>query len=146
MDDIQAMQRLVAPYIKDGTILKREDDEVATNLRSYTVAKVDGAIVGYLALHIHTHDLAEIRSFVVAKPYRSQGIGKKLVHLAKEEAKALGIKRVLTLTYENLKQFFHKEGFKEVQKQQIPQQKIWADCIKCIHFPSSCSEYALIYE
>jgi amino-acid N-acetyltransferase len=144
--DIEQMQRLVAPYVTIGTILKREDDEVATNIRSYIVAKNGDELVGYLALHIHTKELAEIRSFIVKECYRHQGIGKALVHEAKAEASRLGIAKILTLTYENLKSFFHEEGFVDVQKQDIPQQKIWADCIKCIHFPTSCSEYALIYE
>ncbi len=144
--DIEAMQEMVAEYVADGTILKREDDEVATNIRSYIVAKEGEKLIGYLALHIHTKDLAEIRSFIVDKDYRNKGIGTVLVHEAKAEAKALGVRRILTLTYENLKGFFHKEAFHEVNKAEIPQQKIWADCIKCIHFPTSCSEFALIYE
>jgi len=146
LQDIDDMQNLVASFVADGTILKREDDEVATNIRSYIAAKEGGKVIGYLALHIHTTSLAEIRSFIVAKKYRGQGIGKRLVHEAKQEAKTLGISRILTLTYANLLEFFVAEGFKGVDKQQIPQQKIWADCIKCIHFPTSCSEYALIYE
>lgn len=144
--DIDKMQEMVASYVKDGTILKREDDEVATNIRSYIIAKEGSRLIGYLALHIHTKDLAEVRSFIVEESYRHQGIGKALINEAKKEADKLGIKRVLTLTYENLKSFFKQAGFKDVDKQEIPQQKIWADCIKCIHFPTSCSEYALIYE
>ena len=146
LHDIDAMQQMVAPFVKDGTILKREDDEVATNIRSYITAKSGGEVIGYLALHIHTTTLAEIRSFIVAKQYRGQGIGKQLVHEAKKEARTLGISRILTLTYANLLEFFHAHGFVGVDKQEIPQQKIWADCIKCIHFPSACNEYALIYE
>ena len=146
LKDIEKMQEMVASYVQDGTILKRDDDEVATNIRSYIVAKEGDEIIGYLALHIHTKDLAEIRSFIVTQEYRHKGIGTALVTQAKKEAKRLGIERILTLTYANLKSFFHKEGFVEVDKQEIPQQKIWADCIKCIHFPTSCSEYALIYE
>ena len=144
--DIDKMQQMVAPYIVDGTILKREDDEVATNIRSYIVAKEGDQLIGYLALHIHTKDLAEIRSFIVDAPFRHKGIGTALVKEAKEEAKRLGIARILVLTYQNLIAFFHNEGFKDVEKREIPQQKIWADCIKCIHFPTSCSEFALIYE
>lgn len=146
LDDISKMQEMVVPYVKDGTILRREDDEVATNIRSYILARDEEEVIGYLALHIHTFDLAEIRSFIVKKEFRHRGIGKALVNEAKKEAQNLRVKRILTLTYENLKSFFHEEGFKDVQKQDIPQQKIWADCIKCIHFPTSCSEFALIYE
>ncbi len=146
LGDIETMQQMVAAFVADGTILQRDNDEVATNIRSYIAAKKGDKIIGYLALHIHTTSLAEIRSFIVAEEYRGQGIGGALVNAAKKEASALGVTRILTLTYHNLLEFFYGHGFHEVNKQEIPQQKIWADCIKCIHFPSSCSEYALIYE
>jgi len=49
---------------------------------------------------------------------------------------------VLVLTY--LPEFFKKIGFVEIAKESIPEHKIWADCIKCIHFPV-CNEVSLIY-
>jgi len=38
---------------------------VATNIRSYVLAKDNGKLVGYTALHIHSKRLAEIRSLIV---------------------------------------------------------------------------------
>ncbi|HHD83733.1 MAG TPA: GNAT family N-acetyltransferase, partial [Campylobacteraceae bacterium] len=32
----------------------------------------------------------------------------------------------------------------EIPKEALPEQKIWADCVKCKHFPI-CDEVALIY-
>jgi len=144
LDDIPAMQALVADKIKDGTILERSEDEVATNIRSYVLAKDDGKLVGYAALHIHSLRLAEIRSLIVDESYRGQGIGQRIVAFTLEEAKALGVKEdVLVLTY--LPAFFEKLGFQEINKEVIPEHKIWADCIKCIHFPV-CNEVALVYK
>lgn len=141
--DIAAMQKLVKPEVESGVILPRSDDEIATNIRSYTLATKDDEIIAYSALHIHTPALAEVRSLIVSSNSRGLGIGRKIVEKLLEEAKFYGIQRVFTLTYQKV--FFEKLGFIEISKTELPQQKIWADCIKCKHFPV-CNEIALIYD
>ena len=141
LEDIPFMQDIVKQEVLSGLILHRSDDEVATNIRSYTLAKLDDTILGYAALHIHTKELSEVRSLVVAKKYRGKKIGANLVNELLNEARDLRLKRVLTLTYEQ--KFFENLNFKEVPKESLPEQKIWADCIKCKHFPI-CNEVSLI--
>jgi amino-acid N-acetyltransferase len=144
LSDIPEMQELVVSEVKDGIILNRTEDEVATNIRSYVLAKENGRLVGYTALHIHSKRLAEIRSLIVDAEYRGQNVGKRMVEFTLEEAKFLGVEEdVLVLTY--LPQFFEKLNFVEINKEVIPEHKIWADCIKCIHFPI-CNEVALVYK
>ena len=142
--DIAKMQEMVKEEVKDGIILERNEDEVATNIRSYVLAKEDGVLLGYAALHIHSARLAEIRSLIVADGHRGKNIGKKLVLFALNEAKKLGVEEeVLVLTY--LPDFFKKINFVEIAKESIPEHKIWTDCIKCIHFPV-CNEVSLVYK
>ena len=144
LSDIPVMRALVSSEVKEGIILDRSEDEVATNIRSYVLAKEDGKLVGYTALHIHSKRLAEIRSLIVDEAYRGKKIGQRMVEFTLEEAKALGVEEdVLVLTY--LPDFFQKLGFQEINKEVIPEHKIWADCIKCIHFPV-CNEIALVYK
>jgi len=141
--DIPQMRNLVKNEIKEGVILDRSEDEVATNIRSYVLAKDEDKIIGYAALHIHSPRLAEIRSLIVDSDFRGHGIGQKIVNYTLQEAKSLQVQEdVLVLTY--LPEFFKKLGFKEIEKENIPEHKIWADCIKCIHFPI-CNEVALVY-
>ncbi len=140
--DIKKMQELVLPEVASGVILERSSDEMANAIRSYTVAKdKSGLIVGFCALHIHTIKLAEIRSLIVKGEYRNQNIGAKIVESALNEAKSLKVEEILVLTY--AKGFFDKLGFSEISKEQIPDSKIWVDCIRCKHFPI-CEEIALI--
>lgn len=138
---VEQMQSLVDPYVTDGTILKRSADEIATNIRSYTLAFDDEMLIGFSALHIHTTKLAEIRSLIVHADYRDQGVGKALVSEGLKEGEKLGLKEVLVLTFKQA--FFEKLGFVEIPKESLPEHKIWADCIKCIHFPL-CNEVSLI--
>ena len=141
LSDIENMQKLVIPEVEAGIILARSSDEIATNIRSYILAKEDGDIVGFCALHIHTPSLAEIRSLVVKDGKRGLGIGQSLISKAIDEAKLLGLQKVLSLTYKQ--SFFEKLGFIEIPKESLPEHKIWADCIKCKHFPV-CNEVSLI--
>jgi amino-acid N-acetyltransferase len=144
LSDIPAMQSLVVSEVKDGIILDRTEDEVATNIRSYVLAKDGDKLVGYTALHVHSRRLAEIRSLIVDEAYRGQRVGQRMVQFTLDEAKHIGVEEdVLVLTY--LPQFFLKLNFKEIDKEVIPEHKIWADCIKCIHFPI-CNEVALVYK
>ena len=144
LDDIPAMQALVVSEVKEGVILNRSEDEVATNIRSYVLAKEGERIVGYTALHIHSRRVAEIRSLIVDEAYRGKRVGQRMVEFTLNEAKTLCVtEEVLVLTY--LPQFFEKLGFVEIAKESIPEHKIWADCIKCIHFPV-CNEIALVYK
>ena len=143
ISDIPSMQKLVIKEVKEGIILQRTVDEVATNIRSYIVAKDSNVLIGYTALHIHSPRLAEIRSLIVDDRYRGQNIGKKIVKFALNEAREIGVQEeVLVLTY--LPDFFRKLGFIEIPKESIPEHKIRADCIKCIHFPI-CNEVSLVY-
>ena len=141
LSDIQNMQELVLPEVESGIILTRTNDEIATNIRSYTLAFNGDELVGFCALHIHAPSLAEIRSLIVKEGFRGHKIGESLVNGCLEEARDLGLEKVLSLTYKQ--SFFERLGFLEIPKESLPEHKIWADCIKCKHFPI-CNEVSLI--
>jgi len=143
LTDIPRMQEIVKREVQEGIILPRSDDELATNIRSYTIATDDesGELLGYVALHIHSMRLAEIRSLIVKEGHRHRKIGSRLVNEAVEEGRRLKVKEVLALTY--MGSFFERLGFTEIPKETIPEHKIWADCIKCKYFPV-CNEISLI--
>jgi len=141
LKDIEQMQHLVMPEVQSGIILYRSDDEIAQNIRSYVIARDGKRIVGFCALHIYSKKLAEIRSIIIDKEYRGRGIGKNLVNFLIKEGRNLYVESIFALTYE--REFFQKIGFNEIDKDKLPEQKIWADCIKCKHFPI-CNEIAFI--
>lgn len=141
MKEIDDMQNLVAEDVQNGNILERSASEMATTIRSYTVAYQNNKIIGFVALHIHTTDLCEIRSLVVKRDFRNHGIGAELIKRAIKEAIHYGLKTILVLTYRQ--KLFENFGFSIISKESIPETKIWLDCIKCKHFPI-CDEIALI--
>jgi amino-acid N-acetyltransferase len=141
LKDVVQMQELVKSEVETGTILYRSDDDVSTNIRSYTIAICNEKTIGYAALHIHSKHLAEVRSLIVDNSFRGKGVGKEIVKQLLNEAKSLDVKEVFTLTYQA--SFFEKLGFKQINKELLPSHKIWADCINCKHFPI-CDEISLI--
>jgi len=139
--DIGDMQRLVIKDVENGNILNRDKNEMASTIRSYICLKVDDKTIGFVALHIYTTSLAEIRSLIVHNNYRRKGFARLLINKIIDEAKDLGLKRLLVLTYQ--KELFLSLSFVEIAKETIPETKIWADCIKCKHFPV-CDEIYLL--
>ena len=143
VDDIINMQELVYDEVENGNILIRSEAEMATTIRSYKVVYDNNKLIGFVALHIHTSSLAEIRSLVVSSSKRGKGIGSGLIKHCIKEAKELKLKKLLVLTYQQ--KLFEKFEFNVIQKETLPDTKIWADCIKCKHFPI-CDEIALTLE
>lgn len=122
-------------------MLARALSEIYENLRDFTVCEDDGVIIGCGALHIIWCDLAELKSLAVAPERTGTGIGKTIVEVCLDEARALGIPRVFALTYKP--EFFEKCGFRRVSKDTLPQ-KIWSECVRCPKFPD-CDEVAVMY-
>lgn len=167
LEDIPMMRKIVYPEVESGVILERSVEVMANMIRSYRVAWEEESVLqnreqtqtklqlesknfneiqkpimlGFCALHIHSLELAEIRSLIVAPNVRKLGVGSALILDCEYEGRMLGIKEVLVLTYQRA--LFEKLGFSEISKENIPNQKIWADCILCKHFPM-CEEIALI--
>lgn len=141
--DIKNMQELVKEEVESGKILLRTADEMANTIRSYTVVQVDEKMAGFVATHIHSARLSEVRSLIVSKEFRGLKLGKRLVEACIEESRKYGLKQLLSLTYEE--GFFKSLGFRVIEKEDIPEHKIWADCIRCKHFPI-CDEVALVYD
>jgi amino-acid N-acetyltransferase len=105
-------------------------------------APSSAAIVGVCGLSIVWANLAEIVSLVVAPEARGQGLGKRLAQACLDEAEQIGIKRVMTLTYEQ--RFFESLGFAVVDRQKLPL-KVWSECVRCPK-NQACDEIAMIRE
>jgi len=110
------------------------------NLQAFTVAELNGNVVGCCALQIIWSDLAEIKSLAVDETNKDKGIGKMLVAAAIEQARQLGLPRVFALTLNPA--FFEKLGFQIIEKETLPM-KVWSDCAACPK-QQNCDEIAVI--
>jgi amino-acid N-acetyltransferase len=138
--DIKGLHSLLLAAAGSGQLLSRSLSDLYSHIRDFLVIRDRlGEPLGCCALAVVWEDLAEIRSLFVHRELRGQGYGGALVRGCLDDARALGIRRVFTLTYETV--FFGKMGFGEVNKDVLPH-KVWTDCIHCPKFPD-CDEVAM---
>lgn len=140
--DVPDIYHLLEIYAGQGNLLPRTMSELYRHLRDFFVITVGDGVVACGALEIFTEDLGEIRSLVVAETHKGSGFGKMLVDEIIAEARRLGLRRLMALTY--VPQFFHKLGFHTVSKGVLPE-KVWGVCVKCYKF-NECDETAVLLE
>ncbi|HDI46080.1 MAG TPA: N-acetyltransferase [Candidatus Omnitrophica bacterium] len=140
ISDVLNIQNLINTNAEKGYLLPRSRSYLYENIRDFWVVEENNQIEGCIALHIVWEDLAEIKSLVVRQEKRGQGLGKKLVERAIQEAREYKIKKIFVLTY--IPEYFLKFGFIPIDKSQLPH-KIWSECINCPKFPN-CQESAML--
>ncbi|MFC1737660.1 N-acetyltransferase [Planctomycetota bacterium] len=140
--DVQAIHSLITSYAEREQMLFRSPADIYENLQTFTVAELDGNVIGCCALEVIFSDLAEIKSLAVDSRYTTKGAGKMLVEAAIQQACELGLARVFALTLNP--EFFGKLEFQEIEKDTLPM-KVWKDCAKCPK-QQNCDEIAVLKE
>lgn len=107
VDDIPGILDLVNANL--GTLLPRTDQDYAELIQTTYVYEKDGRIVGSCVLEIYSPKIAEIRSFVVHRDYRSQGVGKALIAEAVAEGRRRNIREIMVVT--SAREYFEKQNF-----------------------------------
>ncbi len=138
--DVESIYELIEIYVKEQIVLPRSLLSLYQSLQCLYVVKDQETVVGVAGLHILGKDLGEVRSLVVSPDYQGKGIGRILVDHIVEESIKLGVKRLISLTYEV--NFFEKCGFHIVSKETLPE-KVWIDCRNCPKI-DNCSEIAMV--
>ncbi|MCX7392941.1 MAG: GNAT family N-acetyltransferase [Planctomycetales bacterium] len=107
--DVEALGLFIAPFVEQGWLLPRTQDELEGLTVDGFVAESDGRIVGFAALEIYSQKLAELRSLAVATDHQGRGIGRSLVVACVELAKQRHIFEVIAIT--SSEEFFQRCGF-----------------------------------
>ena len=143
MTEVPLIYKTLEISARNGELLPRSLGELYDTIRDFQVYEDEkGQLLGCCALHPTWEDLGEIRSLVVNEKARKKGIGRSLVNRCLEEGRELGMERIFVLTFNSA--FFQRLKFVPISKSLLPH-KIWAECIRCIHFPD-CKEEALMLE
>ncbi|MDA8191573.1 N-acetyltransferase [Acidiferrobacter thiooxydans] len=138
--DVPLIHHFLELYATKGNLLPRTMNEIYRHLRDFFVIEVDERVVAIGALEIFTEDLGEVRSLVVAEEYERRGLGRLMVQRIIAEARQLGLRRLMALTY--VPAFFHKLGFVTVAMDTLPE-KVWNVCVKCYKY-NRCDETAVL--
>ncbi len=139
--DVPAFGQIINDCAEYGLMLHRSLAYLYEHVRDFLVkVDEDGQVVGVCGLKIVWANLAEVYALAVAPSHRGRGIGRALVEACVEEARRLGIRKLMTLTYERA--FFEKLGFEVVDRQKLPL-KVWSECLRCSK-NTACDEIAMI--
>lgn len=137
--DARAISRLIEPFARADQMLPRPVADIVENLRDFKVAYDGDELVGVAALHLMPPDTAEVRALAVADAWQGRGLGRELVRLCLQEARALGIRQAFTLTLQP--GFFERLGFSVSERDSLTH-KVWTECYKCPKY-DRCDEIAM---
>jgi amino-acid N-acetyltransferase len=140
--DVPTLHHLLELYAAKGNLLPRTFSELYRHLRDFFVIEIGDKVVACGALEIFTEDLGEVRSLVVDEAHERRGLGRLMVERIVDEARRIGLKRLMALTY--VPTFFHKLGFQTVAMDTLPE-KVWGVCVKCYKY-NQCDETAVLKE
>ena len=111
--DVKNIRALSDEYAAGHRLLTKETVTLYESVQEFTVAEIDGKVVGCGAMHVLWEDLAEVRSVAVDESVRGKGVGHGILEVLIKRATELGIKRIFCLTFET--EFFGRHGFVEIQ-------------------------------
>jgi len=140
VQDVPAIGKIINDCAEYGQMLHRSQSYLYEHVREFYVAVERERVIGVCGLSVVWANLAEVYALAVVPDCRGKKMGKQLVEACIEEAKRLGICKLMTLTYET--QFFISCGFEVSDRQRLPL-KVWNDCVRCAK-NQACDEVAMV--
>jgi amino-acid N-acetyltransferase len=137
--DATAIHSLIVEHLAEGRLLARTREDIAAHAHRFSVALLQGEIVGCADLAPLGGGVAEVRSLVVHREARSLGAGRLLVDAIRSRAAAAGFHTLCAFTHGP--SYFVQLGFSIVPHVWLPE-KIEADCRTCPQF-RHCGQYAV---
>lgn len=128
LTDVPAIAALIRYWAGKGEHLPRQEQDIMQAIHTFAVAEIDGKVVGCGALYVYGTGLAEVRSLGLREGLQGKGLGAEIVQFLLDQARNLGIARVIALTRSPA--FFAKLGFEIADKSRWPE-KVMKDCEFC---------------
>ncbi|MDD5790269.1 MAG: amino-acid N-acetyltransferase [Spirochaetia bacterium] len=125
-EDISQVLSIMRPFVLDGILLPRTEEQLEASYSDYIVYEIDGAIRACSALHIYDRSQAEIAAVAVDKTFAHIGIGPKMIAFLIEKAKTVNLKSIFILTTQTA-DWFENLGFKPDSVESLPEErkKLW---------------------
>jgi amino-acid N-acetyltransferase len=120
-DDVGGILQLIEPFERDGTLVRRERNEIERDIHFYSVVEHDGIIFGCAALYPYPEGrTAEMAALTVSPLSQGQGDGERLLKRIEQRAKAAGFDSIFVLTTRTM-HWFIKRGFTPVDPEWLPE-------------------------
>ncbi len=108
--DIPSVLAIMKPFIEQGILLNRTENEIAETMNDYFVYEIDGSIRGCASLHVYKDSQAEIGAVTVDSSYSHMGIGPLLINYLIDLAHSKKCKDIFIMTTQTI-DWFEKLGF-----------------------------------
>lgn len=141
-DDAAEIHSLIADHQAEGHLLPRTFGDVHRSASRFIVGCAGDRLVACGELAPLGPDVAEIRSLVVDRAARGNGVGEQIFTRLKARAEALGLARVCAFTHEP--RYFIRLGFSIVPHTWVPE-KIATDCCGCAQF-RRCGQFGMLVD
>ena len=120
-DDVGGILQLIEPFERDGTLVRRERNEIERDIELYSVVVHDGIIFGCVALYAYPEArTAEMAALTVSPLSQGQGDGERLLKRIEQRARAAGLDSIFVLTTRTM-HWFIKRGFSPVDPEWLPE-------------------------
>ena len=120
-DDVGGILKLIEPFEKDGTLVKRSRTEIERDASSYTVIEHDGVIFACAALNAYPEGrTGEMAALTVSPDVQGQGDGERVLKRIEQRARAAGLESIFVLTTRTT-HWFLKRGFVLVDADWLPE-------------------------
>ena len=121
VDDVGGILQLIEPFENDGTLVRRERNEIERDLDNYSVVEHDGIIFGCAALYPYPEArTAEMAALTVSPLAQGQGDGERLLKRIEQRARSAGLDSIFVLTTRTM-HWFIKRGFTLVDPDWLPE-------------------------
>jgi amino-acid N-acetyltransferase len=119
-DDVGGILQLIEPFENDGTLVKRDRNEIERDIANYTIVEHDGVIFACAALYPYPEArTGEMAALTVSPQTQGQGDGEKILKRVEQRARAMGLESIFVLTTRTM-HWFLKRGFVQVDADWLP--------------------------
>ncbi|RLN96435.1 hypothetical protein BBJ28_00002966 [Nothophytophthora sp. Chile5] len=121
--DIVSIMRLIQPLLDDDVLVSRDQEQIESNVHTFTVVERDGAIIACCTLQPYENNFAEMGCVAVDPVYRSLGKGNALLGFILRKAASMGVTKLFVLTTRT-SHWFMERGFVETSVNDLPPSKL----------------------
>jgi amino-acid N-acetyltransferase len=119
-EDIGGILQLIEPFERDGTLVRRERNEIERDIANYSIIEHDGVIFACAALYPYPEArTGEMAALTVSPQSQGQGDGEKILKRVEQRARAMGLDSIFVLTTRTM-HWFLKRGFVQVEPDWLP--------------------------
>jgi amino-acid N-acetyltransferase len=120
-DDVSGILRLIEPFEKDGTLVKRDRTEIERDCANYTIIEHDGVLFACAALYPYPESkTGEMAALTVSPDSQGQGDGERVLKRVEQRARLQGLETIFVLTTRTM-HWFIKRGFVQVDPDWLPE-------------------------